>query len=270
MLTPAAMNMNQDPNGRKATPLSAVGQLQITYQMLEERRAAVRETFFNDQLQLTDGPNMTAYEVSKRSEQQMILMGPWQGRLELEYFEPLINRCFAIAARAGVLPQPPEELMDEKNGLSQYYLSYESPLANAQRLLDVQTIDNTKASVLQTAQAGIPVTDLFDWDKMEVSRAVALGLPSECIKSEELVQAQRQEQQQAAQQQQAMQQLQGVSATVKDLGGAPQGIQDALMNAINGQGPGGTNPMEGLIPGQQAPAGEENSGISELIMPEQI
>lgn len=255
MLTPAAMNLNQDLSGRKATPMNTVGQLQITYQMLEERRAAVRETFFNDQLQLTGGPEMTAYEVSKRSEQQMILMGPWQGRLELEYYEPIINRCFAIAARAGVLPEPPEELMDEKNGLSQYYLSYESPLANAQRLLDVQTIDNTKASVLQTAQAGIPVTDLFNWDKMETSRAVALGLPSECIKSAEEVQAQRQAQAQKAEQSQAMQQLQGMAATAKDLGGAPEGVQDALMGMMNGQGGMG---------------GAEEPQLPSLVMPEQI
>lgn len=258
MLTPAAMNLNQDLSGRKATPLNSVGQLQITYQMLEERRAAVRETFFNDQLQLTGGPEMTAYEVSKRSEQQMILMGPWQGRLELEYYEPIINRCFAIAARAGVLPEPPEELMDEKNGLSQYYLSYESPLANAQRLLDVQTIDNTKASVLQTAQAGIPVTDLFNWDKMETSRAVALGLPSECIKSAEEVQAQRQAQAQQAEQSQAMQQLQGMAATAKDLGGAPEGVQDALMGMMSGQG------------GMGGAGRTEEPQLPSLVMPEQI
>lgn len=258
MLTPAAMNLNQDNAGRKATPLNAVGQLQITYQMLEERRAAVRETFFNDQLQLTGGPEMTAYEVSKRSEQQMILMGPWQGRLELEYYEPLINRCFAIAARAGVLPEPPEELLDDKETLSQYYLSYESPLANAQRLLDVQTIDNTKASVLQTAQAGIPVIDLFDWDKMEVSRAVALGLPSECIKSTEEVQAQRQAQSEQAEQAQAMQKLQGMAATAKDLGGAPEGVQEALMGAMTGQGG-----MPGMAGGQEAQ-------LPNMIMPEQI
>ena len=255
MLTPAAMNLNQDMSGRKATPMSTVGQLQITYQMLEERRAAVREAFFNDQLQLTGGPDMTAYEVSKRTEQQMILMGPWQGRLELEYYEPIINRCFAIAARAGVLPPPPEELLDENNGLSQYYLSYESPLANAQRLLDVQTIDNTKASVLQTAQAGIPVTDLFDWDKMEISRAVALGLPSECIKDTSAVQAGRQAQQEQTQQAQAMQKLQGLAATAKDLGGAPEGVQEALLGSAGG--------MESMIPGQQAPN-------PQMIMPEQV
>lgn len=259
MLTPAAMNLNQDMSGRRAQPINTVGQLQITYQMLEERRAAVRETFFNDQLQLTGGPDMTAYEVSKRSEQQMILMGPWQGRLELEYYEPLINRCFAIAARAGVLPEPPEELMNDKDNLSQYYLSYESPLANAQRLLDVQTIDNTKASVLQTAQAGIPVGDLFNWDKMEISRAVALGLPSECIKSDEEVQAQRQQQAEQAQQTSSMQQLQSVATSMKDLGGAPEGVQEALLGAIVGQGAGAAN----LIPGQA----EQSTG---LVMPEQI
>ena len=261
MLTPAAMNLNQDMSGRRATPMNTVGQLQITYQMLEERRAAVREAFFNDQLQLTGGPDMTAYEVSKRSEQQMILMGPWQGRLELEYYEPIINRCFAIAARAGVLPEPPEELMDGKNGLSQYYLSYESPLANAQRLLDVQTIDNTKASVLQTAQAGIPVTDLFNWDKMEISRAVALGLPSECIKSDAQVQQERQAQQEQQSQVQSMQQLQSLATTAKDLGGAPEGLQDALLGQM-GMGGEGTG-AAGLIPGQQ-------SQDPQIMMPEQI
>lgn len=127
-------------------------------------------------------------------------------------------------------------------------------MANAQRLLDVQTIDNTKASVLQTAQAGIPVTDLFDWDKMEISRAVALGLPSECIKNVDEVQAGRQAQQEQAQQAQAMQKLQSMAATAKDLGGAPPGVQEALL------GP-SSEMMGGAQQSQQMP---------QLVMPEEI
>ena len=45
-----------------------------------------------------------------------------------------------------------------------------------------------------------------------------------------------------------MQQLQGMAATAKDLGGAPDGIQDALLGqmGIGGEGTG----MAELIPGQ--------------------
>jgi len=260
MLTPGAMNLNQDPNGRRAQALSTVGQLQVTYQMLEERRAAVREAFFNDQLQLTGGPQMTAFEVSKRTEQQMILMGPWQGRLELEYYEPIINRCFAILARTGQLSEPPEELVDPKSGFSDYYLTYESPLANAQRLMDVQTIDNTKASVLQTAQAGLPVIDLFNWDKMETGRAIALGLPSEYIKDNQQVSTERDARSQQQQTEKTMATMQTMATSMKDLGGAPEGVQEAL---LNGMGMG--NGAEGLIPGQQ---GQQNANDLSLEMPE--
>jgi hypothetical protein len=256
MLTPGAMNINQDSSGRKASALSTVGQLQISYQMMDERRAAIREAFFNDQLQLTGGPSMTAFEVSKRTEQQMMLMGPWQGRLEMEYYEPIINRCFAIMARAGQLPEPPEELMDPEKGFSDYYLTYESPLANAQRLLDVQTIDNTKASVLQSAQAGLPVTDLFDWDRMETTRAISLGLPSELIKDSKQVQAGREQQQKQKQDAEQMAKVQGMAATAKDLGGAPPAIQEMM-------GMGGTG-ASGLIPGMQGESEEPQLELPEF------
>ena len=56
---------------------------------------------------------MTATEVQKRSEIQMQLMGPWQGRLELELFEPLINRILGILIRSGEIPPPPQELLEQ-------------------------------------------------------------------------------------------------------------------------------------------------------------
>jgi hypothetical protein len=51
-----------------------------------------------------------------------------------------------------------------------------------------------------------------------------------------------------------MQKLQGIATTAKDLGGAPQGIQEALL------GPAGD-----LMGGMQ-----QQSAMPELIMPEEI
>jgi hypothetical protein len=93
---------------------------------------------------------------------------------------------------------------------------------------------------------------------MEISRAVALGLPSECIKSTEEVQAGRQAQQEQTQQATAMQKLQSMAATAKDLGGAPESIQEALLGPSGGA-------MSEAMGGQQG-----GQGMPELIMPEEI
>ena len=49
-----------------------------------------------------------------------------------------------------------------------------------------------------------------------------------------------------------------MAATAKDLGGAPEGVQEALMGAMTGQGG-----MPGMAGGQEAQ-------LPNMIMPEQI
>ena len=195
-LIPGYKNLNQDEGGRRVSALNVMGDLSYTAKDIEMMQSKVKEIFYNDQLTLRTNAEMTATEIQKRSEIQMQLMGPWQGRLELELFEPLINRILGILIRMGEIPPPPQELLeavnqDEKEAAKYstkaLKIVYDSPLARAQRLVDVQVIDQVKMSVAQTVQlnpqAGQDLLMRFDMVQMEVDRARALGLPAKYVTS---------------------------------------------------------------------------------------
>ncbi len=93
----------------------------------ESIRNRIREMFFVDQLQLSEGPQMTATEVMQRTEEKLRLMGPLLGRVQPEFLGPLIQRVFGQLQRAGKFPEPPPELADVP-----LKIVYTSPIARAQ------------------------------------------------------------------------------------------------------------------------------------------
>lgn len=218
-LTPAAINMNQEP-GQKASPINTFsGGVDITFNILEERRVAIRDAFFNDQLQLLNQPNMTATEVLERVNQNMFLLGPWLVRLEKELFKPLIDRVFGIMSRKGMFPPVPESLSK-----MELKIVYDSPLARAQRNQDVQAIDDMTGYLERAAAINPGVIDNFDFDAMARERAQIKGLSHTSMLSEDDVLAGREAQAQAAADaaaaEQASQLLDGAGALAELPGGA--------------------------------------------------
>lgn len=251
-LIPGYKNLNQDEGGRRVTALNVAGDLQYTSKDIELQQNKVKEIFYNDQLYLRTNAEMTATEVQKRSEIQMQLMGPWQGRLELELFEPLINRILGILIRSGEVPPPPQALLEQVDSQTmsgkqkeksdkqlekerQKYstralkIVYDSPLARAQRLVDVQVIDQVKASIAQSMQLNPQGAQdylmRFDMVQMEVDRAKALGLPAKYVKSDEEFEQAQQAAQQQQQQMMQMQQMQQMADMGQKIGNTPGGEQ---------------------------------------------
>ena len=270
-LIPGYKNLNQDEGGRRITALNVAGDLQYTAKDIELQQNKVKEIFYNDQLYLRTNAEMTATEVQKRSEIQMQLMGPWQGRLELELFEPMINRILGILIRQGDVPPPPQELLENADNETfsgrpeGYYeesrmqlagkkpkkdkkqtpkqeakerqkystralkIVYDSPLARAQRLVDVQVIDQVKASIAQSMQLNPQGAQdylmRFDMVQMEVDRAKALGLPTKYIVPQEEYEQAKAQMQQQQQQMQAMQQMGAMADVGQKVGNTPGGEQ---------------------------------------------
>ena len=291
-LIPGYKNLNQDDGGRKITPLNVAGDLQYTAKDIELQQNKVKEIFYNDQLYLRTNAEMTATEVQKRSEIQMQLMGPWQGRLELELFEPMINRILGILIRQGEVPPPPQELLenadnDTFSGRPEGYyeesrmqlagkkskkdkkqtpkqeakerqkystralkIVYDSPLARAQRLVDVQVIDQVKMSIAQSMQLNPQGAQeylmRFDMVQMEVDRAKALGLPTKYIISQGDYDKAKAQMQQQQQQMQAMQQMGAMADVGQKVGNTPGGEQlTQQMFAQLGEQMGGEAEAEG-------------------------
>lgn len=144
--------------------------------MEEQRRDAIRQAFFVDQLLLGQGSNMTATEVLQRNEEKMRLLGPVLGRLQAELLQPMISRSFALLLRGGFLPAPPEELQ----GMD-IDIEYVSPLAKAQKLTDLQSMLRGFEVMLQMSQVA-PVMDYLDSDKLVEYIVETTGMPARVIR----------------------------------------------------------------------------------------
>lgn len=193
-------------------PLQSGADFNVSFTKADQLRASIRKTMMADQLQPQDGPAMTATEVHVRVGLIRQLLGPVYGRLQSEYLQPLIERCFGIAYRAGIFGPAPQSLTGRD-----FTVRYISPLARAQKLEEVTAIDQFVAGCAAAAQAqaaaGIQpdAMDNVNMDEAARFRGEALGVPSKVIRSEadvEQVRAQREQQQQAAQEQAMQQQMQ--------------------------------------------------------------
>tara|TARA_R100001510_G_C7656298_1_gene216165 strand:- start:4402 stop:6021 length:1620 start_codon:yes stop_codon:yes gene_type:complete len=197
--TPGALNFYRTGTRDRMEPLQAGVQNPIGLAMEEQRRNAIRAAFYVDQLQLQQGPQMTATEVLQRNEERMRLLGPVMGRLQSELLQPLIQRSFQLMLRNERFIQPPEELQGQD-----IEIEYVSPLAKAQKLTDLQSTLRGIEIFTQLGQT-IPVMDYLDPDGMVKYLVDVTGMPAQVIRSNEEVAAMREEQQQAQAQAQSQQ-----------------------------------------------------------------
>ena len=197
--TPGALNFYRSGTRDRLEPLNIGANNPLGLNMEEQRRNAIRQAFYVDQLLLGQGANMTATEVLQRNEEKMRLLGPVLGRLQAELLQPLIDRSFALLLRAGLLPEPPEELQGQNIDIE-----YVSPLAKAQKLTDLQAMLRGFEILLQVSEVA-PVTDYLDGDKMVQYLVETAGLPARVIRGSDEVEQVRKEQAEQAQVQEQMQ-----------------------------------------------------------------
>ncbi|MFH6848237.1 portal protein [Escherichia coli] len=177
-------------------PLLTGADFNVAFSAEDRLQASIRKIMMADQLQPQDGPAMTATEVHVRVALIRQLLGPVYGRFQAEYLQPLVERCFGLAYRAGAFPPAPESLQN-----ANFNVRYISPLARAQQLENVTAIERLGANVAILAQVAPEVTDLIDADEATRVIADALGVPAKVVRTSDAVEQLRQQRQQAKQQQ---------------------------------------------------------------------
>ena len=215
--------------------------LNFSMQAIQEVEKIVNDGLYSDLFRMLiddDRRQVTATEIQAKQQEKMILIGPVVERLHKELLEPLITRTFLLMGQYGALPPLPD-------GIEEYTeldVSFESVLAQAQRLTATSAIDQGLAFVLNLAQADPGAMDMLDTDRTVKSYLDRVGMPEGCIRDEQAIaqvraqraQAQAQ-QQQLAEQQAAMQQVVDASAAAKNLGQTPTGADgQTLMGTILG------------------------------------
>jgi len=207
-MTPAGITVVRHDGAIK--PLQIGSNWQITDMKENQLRTSIRQAYYSDQLQLQDGPQMTATEVQVRYELMQRLLGPTLGRFQSEFLNPLIERTFGIMLRAGALLPEPEVIQGQKIDVE-----YVGPLARSQRMEESVAIDRLYELAMNVVQVDPSIMDNINHDEAIRLRGDLLGVPKIILRARDEVGELREQRQQAQMaQQQAQQQQQAAQAAL--------------------------------------------------------
>ena len=232
-MTPAGITVVRSDTAIK--PLQIGSNWQITDLKENQLRTAIRQAYYSDQLQLQEGPQMTATEVQVRYELMQRLLGPTLGRFQTEFLNPLIERVFGIMMRSDALMPRPEAM----GGLNMD-IEYVGPLARSQRMEEAIAVERLYQLAMQVVQVDPTVMDVIDHEQAIRMRATLLGVPKTVLRGEDEVAeireeraaAQQQAQEQAMAQQQADTALsQGKAMTEMSKPETKEGMEEAMAQA---------------------------------------
>lgn len=200
-LTPSGITTYRGGQGDFIKPLTMGTNLLLSFETLKDVRERIRDCFYVNQLQLQQGPQMTATEVMQRTDEQMRLMGPVSGRQHSETLRPTIERVYEIVDERGMIPPIPKALSGRR-----IEVKYRSQIAKAQ-------LANEMNNIARGIQAAAPFFQL-DPNAAKVIKAEegvryvmsTLGSPAELLRDqdelEEMKQAEDEARAQALQAQQ--------------------------------------------------------------------
>jgi len=189
-------------------------QIRFDYQgvggAVERVEQRIQRNFFNDIfLTAARDPNATPYkatEVNAREQEKMLRLGPVIERLQHEFLQPLIERCFNIMQRKGKFQDLPPELAQMAQ---EYNISLVSPLATAQRMVAIQGINTFMGFVGNMMQFDQSIADNVDMDEATREVGDISGIRMGILRTQKDVEARRMQRAQAmARQQQQQQEMQ--------------------------------------------------------------
>ena len=194
-------------------PLQTGGVPQLVVDLAQGRRNRIREMFYVDQLQMSEGPQMTATEVLQRAEDRMRLLGPVVGRAQAELLGPLLERVFGLMLRAGRLPEPPQILLQPDVKLR---ITYQSLMFKAQEQTEANGLLRVAQLISPFMAADPTVMDVFNTEVIARRLGQVYSLNPQFFRSQrEVSEIRQQRQEQQAMQAQLEMAAQG-GAALKD------------------------------------------------------
>jgi hypothetical protein len=158
-------------------PLQPGGNFDVSMLVTQDLQKSIRRIMMADLLETnTEGPAKTATEWHYRVNLIRQLLGPMFGRIQSEYLIPLVWRCFWIAFRKGILGELPSDA--QGNNLQ---LQFQGPLARAQKLEDVASMDRYEGALFEQSKVRPDVLDNYDIDEAARHRGELLGVPARLI-----------------------------------------------------------------------------------------
>jgi hypothetical protein len=201
--------------------LQSTARPDISQERYQSTRQQVRDHFHSELLQGTfDDPRMTATQVLELSARTAQRIGPMIFRMQTELLEPLVERVFGLAMRAGLYDPIPEGLAGTRTRVE-----YVSPAALAQLNSDVQNIMGVVDTAMNWSQVNPDVLDKIDFDLALERVAQALGEASNVLRPKRDVAQIREAKAEAAEEAQEQQQLEALAKGAGQAAPALQAIQ---------------------------------------------
>ena len=193
----------------------------------------VRQCYFVDQLELKESPAMTATKVRVRYELMQRMLGPTLGRIQSDFLDPLIERCFWMMYRKGALPDMPEAVQQLGGELD---IEYVGPLARSQKMQGVDAAERWLAFIGGAAQLSPDVLDVPEFDELTREAGEILGVPAKWMRDSAEVEQRRQQRKQQMQQAQQLQAAESAAKAAKDGAQALDTAGPQLQALQGGQG----------------------------------
>lgn len=195
---PGSINYYRAGSPDRVEPFANDARIDFGFQVMDQKRMSIKEAFFVDQLNLKEGPQMTATEVLQRTEESMRLLGPVLGRQQSEFLRPLIDRLFEMMVEQELFKPSPEKLDTKK-----LEVQYSSLIAKTQRVNEAQNIMRSFEAAGAFMQVDPTVADIFNLENAAKFVAKLYSAPQEVLRSKEEIEQIRQGRQQAQEEQAA-------------------------------------------------------------------
>lgn len=196
--------------------------ISAVHMTIKAREDQIRSIFFNDQLQMVGGPNMTAYEVALRDSKKMMLLLPMWGRLATEFLPVFVERMNGILERRGDIPKTPDVVSDlmKQGAITRLRVTYVSPITMAQKASEAQTFQRALEYSAPMVKMNPQILDNFDLDVAVRDSQELFGYPVKYLKDIKKRDNERKAMADAARQAQGMDAEKHVAETVKTAGEA--------------------------------------------------
>lgn len=210
--------------------------LAAQWQAINEKKEQINQLFYIDlfmAISMRSDKDMTAEEVRALAGERMLMLGPAFGNFDRELLTPALELLFYYRTRAGLVQAPPEDAQGQV-----FRPEYISTLAQAQKMVDVNRINNLLQTVIGLAGANPEVLDKVDFDVAIDHTDKMLAAPAGIIRDNDQVQKIREARAQVQQQQMAAAAAMQTAESAKTLAQAPVGGQqkNALDAVLQGMG----------------------------------
>jgi len=159
-LTPGSTNYYRAGTTDRIELMNFSGRVDIGRETINDLRNAIREGFFIDQLQLSQGPQMTATEVIQRTEEKLRILGPVLGRMTSELLQPLLDKVFTILLEAKRIKPIPQALSGKN-----LEVRFSSAIAKAQKTTKIDNLTRVLSLVAPIAQMDQQALDKINADE---------------------------------------------------------------------------------------------------------